>query len=163
MSDQPGDATWLNEGQRHRLCQAIAEDRTGVHKIGPMPLKALVRNPHIWGLAIACSASAAASSSLSFWQPQLLKGFGLTDLQTGFINAIPYGLAAALGLFWGLSSDRSGERRWHTAVPLLLIASGFTGVLFASGSLPATVLLLSVILISYASFKGPFWAFSSTI
>ena len=116
----------------------------------------------LWA-AVSIFPAPAASSSLSVWQPQLLKGFGLTNLQTGLINSIPYGLAAALGVFWGLHSDHRGERRWHSAIPLLLIAGGFMGVFFAAGSLVTTVMLLSVILISYASFKGPFWAFSTTI
>ncbi len=79
------------------------------------------------------------------------------------INAIPYGVAAALMMLWSISSDRTGERRWHTALPLFAVALGFVGVLYAGGSLVLTVVLLSVIMLAYSAFKGPFWAFSSQV
>lgn len=163
LTDRPAGAAWLREDERAWLERTLASERAQARKVGPMSLATLVRNPHAWALALACSASSAASASLSVWQPQLLKSFGLTNLQTGLINAVPYGLAAAFGVFWGLHSDRRGERRWHSAIPLLVIAAGFSGVSVSGQSLTVTVMLLSVILISYASFKGPFWAFSTTI
>lgn len=121
----------------------------------------LARNPIVWGLALTFAASSAASSTLSVWQPQLLKSFGLTDFQTGLVNAVPYGFATALMLLWGAHSDRTGERRWHTALPLAVIDLGFVGVFFSSFSLPLTVALLSCVLVGYSSFKGPFRALTS--
>lgn len=130
--------------------------------VGQLTLGGLARSPAVWGLAIACSASSAASASLSVWQPQLIKGFGLTNVQTGLVNAIPYGFAAALMMVWGLHSDRTGERRWHTAAPLLVIAVGVSCVSLSTGSLAAPVALLSSTLVGYSSFKGPFWAFTAS-
>ena len=85
----------------------------------------------------------------------------LNTFQTGLVNSIPYGLAAALMMFWSAHSDRTGERRRHTALPLLVIASGLVGVAFTGRSLPLTVALLSSVPVGYSSFKGPFWAFTS--
>ena len=161
LKDRPKDAAWLTPEQKEWLTRRLDAEKTARRAVQHMTLAQLVRNPIIWGLAIACAASSSASSSLSVWQPQLLKSFGLTNFQTGLVNSIPYGFAAALGVFWGLRSDRRAERRWHTALPLLLIAAGFLGVFFAAGSLVLTVALLSCVLVGYASFKGPFWAFTS--
>ncbi|MBV9078160.1 MAG: MFS transporter, partial [Methylobacteriaceae bacterium] len=57
-------------------------------------------------------------------------------------------------------SDRSGERTWHTAVPLLLAASGLF-YLNLSGGLVPTIAAVSCALIGAYAFKGPFWALSS--
>lgn len=65
-------------------------------------------------------------------------------------------------MFWGAHSDRTGERRRRTALPLLVIASGLVGVAFTGRSLPLTVALLSCVPVGYSSFKGPFWAFTSS-
>ena len=43
-------------------------------------------------------------------------------MQTGLLNAIPFGIASVLMILWGRRSDRSGERVWHTALPLALLA-----------------------------------------
>ena len=45
---------------------------------------------------------------------------------------------------------------------MLLIASGLTSLAFTAGMLIPTVMLLSCALIGAYSFKGPFWALSST-
>jgi len=60
---------------------------------------------------------------LSLWQPQIIKSFGLTNMQTGLLNSIPFGIASVLMIIWGRSSDRTGERIWHTAIPLALLAA----------------------------------------
>jgi hypothetical protein len=64
------------------------------------------------------AGASGASQCLSLWQPQIIKSFGLTDMQTGILNALPFGIASVrLMVLWGQSSDRTGERVWHT-VPM---------------------------------------------
>jgi len=113
-------------------------------------------------MAMVCAGASATGSALSIWQPQILKGFGLTNLQTGFLNSVPYGIASVLMILWGRHSDRTGERRWHTALALLLIAGGLSALALTPGMLAPSVLMLSFALIGAYSFKGPFWALSST-
>jgi len=98
---------------------------------------------------------------MSVWAPQLIKSFGLSNLEIGLVNAIPYGLASIAMIFWGRSSDRKNERRWHTAITLLMISFGLLIALFTS-SLIGTIFLLSVVLIGAYSMKGPFWALASS-
>ena len=161
LPDRPASASWLRPEQSEWLSGLLEAEKAAARPIGHLTLAQMARNPALWGLAITCAASSAASASLSVWQPQLIKSFGLTNFQTGLVNSIPYGFAAALMMFWGLHSDRTGERRWHTAAPLLVIAGGMLCVSFSTGSLPMTVALLSCVLVGYSSFKGPFWAFTA--
>jgi nitrate/nitrite transporter NarK len=65
-------------------------------------------------------------------------------------------------ILWGRHSDRTGERRWHTALALMLIASGLGALALTTGKLAPTMMMLSCALIGAYSFKGPFWALSST-
>jgi len=112
-------------------------------------------------MALVCSCASAAGSVLNVWQPQLLKSFGLSVMQTGLINAIPYAIASVLMVWWGRHSDRTGERRWHTAIPLLLIGAGM-GLTALTSNLAPVVVLLSLVLIGAYSFKGPFWAMATS-
>ncbi|WP_337269901.1 MFS transporter [Oryzifoliimicrobium ureilyticus] len=166
LTDRPEEAKWLPEAERQWLVGELRKnsdggtDRSGT-KRGWAGFLSLLRNRYLWAMALACSGASAAGSVLSVWQPQFLKSFGLTDFQTGLVNAVPYGLACVLMVLWGRHSDRSGERRWHTATALMLITLGFVGVFFAH-SLTATVILLSCVLVGAYSFKGPFWALSSS-
>lgn len=161
LPDRPGDARWLDAERQRWLLGVIAAEQAPARQVGHMSLTRLLRHPTVWALAIICAASSAASSSLSVWQPQLLKSMGLSNTTAGLVNSIPYGFAAALMMIWGAHSDRTGERRWHTAAPLLVIAAGLFCVFLTGGSLVLTVGLLSCVLVGYSSFKGPFWAFTA--
>ena len=161
LTDRPSQARWLSEAQRTWLNQRIEGEAAKRKAIGHLSLLQLARNKYFIVMAVVASGASAAGTSLSIWQPQLLKTFGLTTLQTGFVNSIPYGLATIAMILWGRHSDRTQERRWHTAVALLLIAGGLGAISFAPQMIVPIVFLLSLALIGAYSFKGPFWALSS--
>ena len=64
---------------------------------------------------------------IELWMPQMLKGFGLSDLQVGFVSAIPYLAAICTMGFWAKHSDKTGERYWHVAVGFLYWPKGRGG------------------------------------
>ena len=77
--------------------------------VGHISLWQLARNKYFLTMALVCSGASATGSVLSVWQPQMLKSFGLTNLQTGFVNAIPYGIATVLMVLWGRHSDQTAS------------------------------------------------------
>ena len=161
LTDRPEQAKWLSEEQRNWLVNRLDEEKQRKTNIGHMSLWKLLKHKDIWVLALIYSGASAAGSTMSVWAPQLLKTFGLSNLEIGFTNAIPYGIASVAMIIWGRSSDRTNERRWHTSLTLLLISAGLLLALVTS-SLPSTVLLLTMVLIGAYSMKGPFWALVST-
>jgi MFS transporter, ACS family, tartrate transporter len=163
LTDKPAQATWLASEQREWLIRRLASEEDKAPTIGPKSVLQLACDPYIWGLTLTCSAASSVVAVLAVWQPQLIKTFDLSSFQTGLVNAVPYGISVVLMIFWGMHSDRTGERRWHTALPLFVIAAGFAGLFLSTASLSVTMALLSCVLVSYASFKGPFWALSATM
>ncbi|MFC5343332.1 MFS transporter [Brevundimonas staleyi] len=159
LTDKPAQASWLDDEEKAWLQGQISQ-ASALAKVSHASPWALFRSAPFWALVIACCGASAAGSTLGVWQPMLLKTFGLTDLQTGLINAIPYGVAATAMVLWGRHSDKTGERAWHTAIPLLLIAVGALGTFIVGGLLP-TVILLTFVLIGAYCFKGPFWSMAS--
>ncbi|WP_375287114.1 MFS transporter [Sphingomonas sp.] len=160
LTDRPAQASWLEPEEREWLESALVIRSDGKPLVNGSAWR-LVVTPAFWAMVIACCGASAAGSVLSVWQPQLLKSFGLSDLQTGLVNSVPYGVAAVAMVFWGRHSDRTNERRWHTAIPLLLIAAGVMGTFFAGGLAP-TVLFLTLVLVGAYCFKGPFWSMASS-
>ena len=91
------------------------------------------------------------------WLPQIVKSIGdLSNLQTGLVSAIPF-IFAAIGLIViARNSDRTGERKWHTAL------SGLFGGLFLAASAFAPTPLAGLALLCCAAFVlwatlGVFW------
>ncbi|MDN7810876.1 MFS transporter [Burkholderia gladioli] len=160
LTDKPAEATWLSKEERRWLLGALASEHKAPKKIAAMPITRLFRNRYVLCLALVDTCASAAGSTLSVWQPQLLKSYGLTVLQTGLLNAIPYALASVLMIYWGRRSDRLAEHRWHTVVPMLLIGLGLFATSF-TGSLAPTVLMLCAVLVGAYAFKGPFWTLAT--
>jgi len=163
LTDRPEQATWLSAEQRGWLTSRLDKERLEKKSVSVehASIWKLFRSKEVLGMALVCSAASASGTVLGVWQPQLLKSFGLTVMQIGLVNSVPYVIAAVLMVLWGRHSDKTGERRWHTAISLALIAGGMLGTL-AVDSLAPTVFLLSCILVGAYSFKGPFWALSSS-
>ena len=109
--------------------------------------------------ALVYAGASGASQCLSLWQPQIIKSFGLSDMQTGMLNAIPFGIASVLMIVWGRSSDKSRERVWHTVIPLSLIAGIFVSA--STNALMPTMIILCLAVTGTYTVKGPFWALST--
>jgi nitrate/nitrite transporter NarK len=90
----------------------------------------------------------------------MIKAYGLSNMQVGFVTAIPFAIASVAMILWGRRSDRLHERVWHTVLPLVLVAVSLAGVL-AFRSLTATVIILTLAVVGIYACKGPVWAVST--
>jgi nitrate/nitrite transporter NarK len=106
------------------------------------------------------AGSTAVSSGLQLWQPQIIQSYGLTNLQTGLLNSIPFALASVIMVWWGRRSDQSGERIWHSALPLMLTAFSLAAALLLDSLFSILVILCLAVIGIYAG-KGPVWAVST--
>jgi len=66
-------------------------------------LKQLLLNKYVLAAGLVYAGASGASQCLSLWQPQILKSFGHSITQTGLLNAIPFGFASIIMIWWGAS------------------------------------------------------------
>lgn len=161
LTDRPEQARWLSTEQRNWLVERMASERQDKKATGDFSLRQLFKSKEVLGMALVCATASSAGTVLGVWQPQLIKSFGLTIMETGLLNSVPYVVAAILMVWWGRHSDQTGERRWHTVISLGLICGGMLCA-FATRDLAPTIIVLTCVLIGAYSFKGPFWALSSS-
>src|SRR5215203_6663362 len=84
LPSRPSEAKWLSAEQSEWLTRRLEDEKTSrAAPVGHMPLWKVLSNPTIWALALIYAGSSATINALSLWQPQILKSFGLTNLQTG--------------------------------------------------------------------------------
>lgn len=160
LTDRPEHALWLTPEQRALLTDKLRLERQRVSKVTQLSVWQVMVNKHVLVMALVYSGAAGASSAMALWQPQVIKSFGLSNLETGFLNAIPYAISAIWMILWGRSSDRSGERVWHNALPLGWMGLAMAATFFAHNLFVLLPLLTLILAGTYAS-KGPFWALSS--
>jgi MFS transporter, ACS family, tartrate transporter len=127
LTDRPADAKWLSPEERtwldHRLT-AEAQRKEDVQHIGV--LQAII-NPKVLALCLVYFGAVATNYGTAFWLPQIVKEFGLSNVQVGFVAAIPYVVGTIGMIWWGKRSDAKMERKWHAAVAFALAAIGIAG------------------------------------
>jgi nitrate/nitrite transporter NarK len=94
---------------------------------------------------------------LSFFLPQIVKAFGLSNAQTGLVSALPYVVGTISIVAWGRRSDARHERRVHAALPIFIAACGLAAAALTEDP------LLKMICFCVAGFGifaclGVFWA-----
>lgn len=124
LTDRPADAAWLAADERRWLADRLEierKHREAVHSYTVM--QALVK-PRVIGLSLVYFGAVATNYGLSFFLPQIVKAFGLNTFLTTVVSAAPYLVGLIAMVWWGRRSDRVGERRFHTAIPLFIAAAG---------------------------------------
>jgi ACS family tartrate transporter-like MFS transporter len=160
LSDKPSSARWLDAGQKSWLIGKLQTEDGGMKRVGKIGLWKVLWNKYVLILSVTLAGSTAVSSGLQIWQPQIIKSYGLTNMQTGLLNSVPFALASVIMVLWGRRSDRTGERVWHTALPLLVTAVSLASALVFN-SLPAIIIILCLAVIGIYAGKGPVWALSA--
>nr|WP_218627163.1 MFS transporter [Caballeronia sp. dw_19] len=146
LTDKPADATWLAADERDWLVGRQAQERAQREAVRAFSVREALFNPRVLAVALIYFGANATNYGLSFFLPQIVKGFGLGNVQTGLVTSLPYIVGAFSMILWGRRSDRKLERKWHVAIPLLVAAGGIA----ASTALDDPV--LKMIALSIAGF-----------
>ncbi|GJH09901.1 MFS transporter [Caballeronia sp. EK] len=124
LTDRPSDAHWLAKEERDWLVNRQAQERAHRESVHAFSVKEAIFNPRVLAIALIYFGANATNYGLSFFLPQIVKAFGLTNLQTGFVTSLPYVVGVISMVLWGRHSDRKLERRWHVAIALMVAAGG---------------------------------------
>ncbi len=157
LPNHPREARWMPAEESAWLEQQVEAERAKMPSHG-VSLRRTVGNPLVWWLSLSYFLLLVALYGFALWLPQLVKASGsFGNFEVGVITAIPYALAAVGMLLVGRSSDRSGERYLHLALPALVGALGFLAATRAA-STPLLVSALSLAAFGVVGWLGPFWA-----
>jgi ACS family tartrate transporter-like MFS transporter len=123
-----------------------------------LTLRSVFASGAVWHFAFLYFTIVIGFYGIAFWLPQIVRSMsGLSDLQVGLVSAIPYVAAAVSMVRVAAHSDRTGERRWHVAVPALVGVAGF--LLAANVRSPLLGLFaLCLAAIGIWGTLGAFWA-----
>jgi ACS family tartrate transporter-like MFS transporter len=157
LIEKPADATWLKPREREWLCREMAEEQAHTSH-AHVTLRAALLSPRLWAVSVPYLCIVIAFYGISFWLPQMVQAAsGLGSATVVLLSAIPY-VAATIGLVVvGAHSDRTGERRWHVAVPCLIGAGGFVLTVIAPQTLIVSLATLSIAAFGIWGTLGPFW------
>jgi ACS family tartrate transporter-like MFS transporter len=157
MTERPADARWLTPAERNWLSREMAAehaDTVDAH----VTLRAALTSRRLWIVSLPYFCLVIAFYGVSFWLPQIVQASsGYSSAMVVLLSAIPY-VSATIGLVViGASSDRTGERHWHVAGPLLIGALGFVLTVLAPPTPAFALATLSIAAFGIWGALGPYW------
>jgi ACS family tartrate transporter-like MFS transporter len=158
LTDSPDRAAWLEDDERGWLVERLAREHRRAQERHGLHIGAALTHPTVWLLGLILFACQCGSYGLTLWIPQIVRGLsGFSDFAVSMISALPY-VAAAIGMIAiGTSSDRTGERFLHIAVPSAIGAIGFIASAYFTSPLPGMI-ALTIAAVGDLGTRGPFWA-----
>ena len=162
LTERPQDAAWLPDDEREWLVGELAREQTTRQK-HVSAWKAL-GNPQVLLLAAILFLGLNSNYGVSIWLPRMvqrLSTYGVS--QVSLIASIPSVASLPLMMLTGWSSDRTGERIWHTAIPRFLSAASLGLCFFTLNNVWISVFLLSLATIGFYCAHPGFWPLPSVL
>jgi MFS family permease len=160
LPDSPGKAKWLNDEER-----AIVAERLRTDQLGRPPAResaaAVFADIRVWGFATVYFCGLVAFYAVNFWMPTIIQGMGIAPgdyLEVGLFSMIPWGFMIVGQLLWAHHSDRTGERRWHSAFALVLSFAGLVLLALAGGPAAVSMVGLTLITVGSGCWVVTFWS-----
>ncbi len=125
LTDRPRDAHWLTTEESQWLQGRLDAERATRERHGAASWYRSMLDPRVIALGFVYMGCNIPQYGLSFFLPQIVKAFGgLSNVQAGFVTALPYAVGAIGMILWSRHSDATKERKWHAIIPLLAIVVG---------------------------------------
>ena len=163
LTDWPRQAKWLHPEEREWLTGELQREGSRKAAAGRIPWYRALGNLNVLLLCFVYFGGTSGTYGLGLWMPKMLQKVGhLSAVQTSWYTAFPALAAVPLMLICGWHSDRTGERKWHTAIPRFAGAAAMAGVALVSVNLPAALVLFSIAFGGVVAAYPSLWAIPSS-
>jgi ACS family tartrate transporter-like MFS transporter len=128
LTDWPHQARWLPPDEREWVIHQLEKEKQAKKSVHAYTVWQALRHRDVVILTALHFVQNGSAYALAFWLPTMIKRLsGLSDIKVTLLVALPNLLGFAAMQLNGWHSDRTAERRWHTAIPLWVTASAETG------------------------------------
>jgi ACS family 4-hydroxyphenylacetate permease-like MFS transporter len=160
LPNGPATAPWLSADEKSALLARLNAERAHEEAdvVTTRSVVAQLRSINVALLSLAYFGLSAGLNANAIWTPQIVREFAgaISYSQIGLITAIPAAVTVITVPLWGMHSDRTHERLWHIALPLLLAAGGWMLVALYAAPLVRLAGLICASTGIYAA-TGMFW------
>lgn len=162
LPDTPREATWLKDDERAWLLEKLERERQEEARVPQGSFWAVLVSPRIWMLSLVYFGVSTTMYGVTLWLPTVIRALsGLSYFWTGAVAVLPFLVTVIVMVWVGMRSDRTGERRWHTAIPAFVAGAS----LAVAGYGTSTIVVVTAIGLGLAcaeSMVGPFWAMATS-
>ncbi len=153
LADRPETASWLSAEEKRVLNDMLAAERRERPKTS---LLAALSDIRVIMLAVIQFGFTLGSYGILIFLPQIIKSFGLPNLASAVLSAVPYVFASIAMLWWSWHVDRTGKKIGNLTIAC---AVGMIGLALSvvSGNVIIALTALTVSLIGITSARSIFW------
>ncbi len=163
LTDRPHQAKWLPDDEKQWLVGELEREKAQKLSAGRGSMLQAFKNPQIMLLVAIYFFAVTGNYGLTFFLPSITENMtGMSIVWRTFVTTLPYICCVVAILFSGRSSDRLRERRWHTAIPILVAALGMGLSVVLSDYVALTIAALCLAGLAPAAWPS-FWSLPSAL
>ena len=159
LTDWPRQANWLPSEEREWITAELDREKKAKQDVRSYSVWQALRHRDVILLTFCYFFAVAGNYGIAFWLPTILKRLsGQSDLRVTLLASLPYLAGFLTQQLNGWHSDRTRERRWHAAVPVLLSGFGLFFAISAGKHVTLSIIFFTMVGGAYYAFHPAFWA-----
>jgi len=158
LTDRVHEAKWLPKDEKHWLLQELQAEEQQKIAAGRVRILDAFRHRQTLQLTAIFFLIVTSNQAILFFLPSITNNMkGISIFWQTVVTILPYLCSVAGILLNGYWSSRTGERRWHTAVPILLTSGSLAGAILAGNRLAVTIAFFCMIGFSFQAYLPVLW------
>jgi sugar phosphate permease len=159
LTDWPHQARWLPDDERDWIVSELEREKQTKQAKHSYRIWQALRHREVVLLTAAYFFMVTSVYGLNFWLPTIIKDRSdFSNLKVTLVTAIPYCAALVAILLVGWSSDRTRERRWHTALSMITASVGLLLSLATQDYIALAVMTFCLASAGMYAYLPGFWA-----
>jgi ACS family tartrate transporter-like MFS transporter len=158
LPGRPAEARFLTAEEKDWITAELSGEEQQKLTTRRITAVQAMKDKQVWHLSAISFTALLGMFAMVFWMPQLIKVISsrYSNTTVGLLVMIPYLVALPVMTLVGRSSDRRRERRYHTAIPLVIAAISL--LLLGTTAIPVllSVTLWCLVASGIYSLFGPF-------
>ncbi len=161
LIDWPREAPWLTQDERNWLTEQLHKEREAKKAVRQYRIRDVFFEQEVLLLSCIYFLLVTGTYGITIWLPTLVARLSKGSyMYVGLLTSLVY----LVGLVWmhicGRHSDRTRERKFHVAIPLIASSIGFIGAVLTSQPIFSLAFLTLAISGIYGCY-GAFWSMPS--
>lgn len=167
LPDNPQSAKWLTADEQSLVVNRVQKDEAAKQASGGQAsISGAFSDPRLWAFAVAYFCGVMCFYAVNFWMPTIVQELGIAPadfFKVGLVSMIPWSFAVVAQIWWARHSDRSGERRWHSAGGLIVAIVGLLMLAFAGHAPVPSLVALTLVTVGTGCWVVTFWSLPTSI
>lgn len=157
LTETPDKAKWLSDTQRRWLAQTIAKEQASMAKVKEAKISKIFTNKNVLALTVTFFLASMGTYGVFYWTALIIKQLsGLGIIAVSFLSTLPF-IGLAVGIYFNPKhSDRTQERHFHFAIPIII---GGLGMFLAAATHSPWISIVGLVICAtgLGSALGVFW------